>query len=82
MIARRGCTNNMISDNGKNVISDKAQSFSTKLGINWDLNLSLVSWHGGFFERLVRSTETLLKKDLQNYRLSYDKMQTVLFMWK
>ena len=42
----------MISDNGKNFVSD---------------------------ETLVRSTKTLLKKNLQNYRLSYDEMQTVLF---
>ena len=53
MIARRGCPNNMISDNGK----------------NWDLNLPFVPWHRGFFKHLARSTKTLLKKDLQNYRL-------------
>ena len=79
MIARRGCPNNMISDNGKNFISDETQSFASNLGINWDLNLPLAPWHGVFFERLVRSTKTLLKKDLQNYKLSYDELQTVLF---
>ena len=79
MIARRECQNNSISDNGKSFISDETQSFATNLGINWDLNLPLALWHGGFFERLDRSTKTLLKKDLQNYRLSYDEMQTVFF---
>ena len=63
----------------KNFISDETQSFATSLGSNWDLNLPLAPWHGGLFERLVRSTKTLLKKDLQNYRLSCDQMQTVLF---
>ena len=63
----------------KNFISDETQSFATSLGSNWDLNLPLAPWHGGLFERLVRSTKTLLKKDLQNYRLSYDEMQTFLF---
>ena len=48
----------------KNFISDETQSFATSLGINWDLNLPLAPWHGGPFERLVRSTKTLLKKDL------------------
>ena len=70
MIAKRGCPNNVISDNAKNFISDETQSFATNLGVNWDLNLPLSPWNGGFFERLVRSTKTLLKKDLQNYRLS------------
>ena len=77
MIARRGCPNNIIDDNEKNCISDETQSFATNLGINWDLNLPLAPWHGGSFERLVRCTRTLLKKDLQNYRLSYDEMQAV-----
>ena len=35
MIARRGCPNNIISDNGKSFISDETQSFATNLGINW-----------------------------------------------
>ena len=61
MIARRGCPNNIISDNGKNFISVETQSFATNLGIKWDLNLPLAPWHGGFFERLVRSTKTLLE---------------------
>ena len=79
MIARRGCPNNIISDKGKKNISVETQSFATNLGIKWDLNLPLASWHGEFFERLVRSTKILLKKNLQNCRLSYDEMQTVLF---
>ena len=34
MIARRGCPNNIIGDNGKNCVSDETQSFATNLGIN------------------------------------------------
>ena len=34
MIARRGCQNNVISDNGKHFISDETQSLVTNLGIN------------------------------------------------
>ena len=32
MITRKGCPNNIISDNGKNFISDETQSFATNLG--------------------------------------------------
>ena len=78
MIPRKGCPNNVISDIGKNFISDETQSFATNLEINWDLDLTIAPWPGGFFERLVRNTKTLLTKDLQNYKLSYDEMQTVL----
>ena len=65
MIARRGCPNNKISDNGKNFISDETQAFATNLEINWDLNLPVAPWQGGLFELIFRSTKTLLKKDLQ-----------------
>ena len=66
MITRKGCPNNIISDNGKNFISDETQSFATNLEINWDLNLPVAPWQGGLFERIFRSTKTLLKMDLQN----------------
>ena len=82
MIARKGFPNNIISEktlNGENFISDETQSFATNPGIDQDLNLPLAPWHERFFDRLVRSTKTLLKKDLQNYRLSYNQIQTVLF---
>ena len=79
MIARKGFPSNRISFNGKKIISDETQSFATNLGINWDLNLPFAPWHGGFFEHLFRSTKALLTKDLQNYRLSYDEIQIVLF---
>ena len=79
MIIRRRCPNNIISYNGKDFISDETQSFGTNLGINWYLNLLIALGQGGFFERLVRSTKTLLKKDLQNSRLRYNEMQSVFF---
>ena len=79
MIVRSGCPINMISDNGKSFISDETQLFTTNLKIYWDVNLPLASWYGEFFKHLVRSTKTLLKKDLQNYRLKENEMQTVSF---
>ena len=74
MIARKGCPNTIISDIGKNFISDEIKSFATNLEINWDFDLTLAPWPGGFLERLARNTKTLLRNDLQNYKLSYDEM--------
>ena len=34
-------------------------------------------WQKGFFERLVRSTKILLRKELGNLKLNYEQLQTV-----
>lgn len=78
MIARRGCPSNVISDNGSNFISAETQTFVTSLGVDWDLNIPLAPWHGGFFERMVKSAKELLRKELTNNRLTFEEMQTVL----
>ena len=62
-ISRRGCPNNIIIDNGKNFVSKDSQNFISNLNIRWHFSLPLVSWDGGFFERLIRSVKDLLKKD-------------------
>ena len=63
-MSRRGCPDNIISDNGKNFVSKDSQNFLSNLNVGWLFNLPLDPWHGGFFERLVRSVEDLLKKRL------------------
>ena len=34
---------------------------------------------GGFFERLVRSMEELLRKQLENLRVDYEELETLSF---
>ena len=41
--------------------------------------MPLAPRHGGFIERLVRSTKILLRKVLEGCRLDFEEMQTVLF---
>ena len=49
------------------------------LGVDWRLNMLLALWHGGFFEKIVRSAKTLLRKTLQIAKLTYEELQTVLY---
>ena len=77
-VSRRGCPDYIITDNGSNFVAEQTQTFVSNLGVNWAVNLPLAPWYGGFFERLVRSVKNLLKKELKNYRLSYEEMGTVL----
>ena len=50
-ISRRGCPSVMISDNGRNFVSNETVEFVNGLGVNWRLNMPLAPWHGGFFLR-------------------------------
>ena len=63
------------------VLFQKKRSLAcvNNLGVEWHVNLPMAPWHGGFFERLVRSVKELLSKELKCYRLSYEELQTVLF---
>ena len=78
-ISRRGGPSVIISDNGRNFVSNEKVEFVNGLGVDWRLNMPLAPWHGGFFERMVRSTKTLLRKTLQTAKLTYEELQVVLY---
>ena len=69
-ICRRGCPSFVISDNGCNFVSKDTVEFVNGLGVEWKLNLPLAPWHGGFFERMVRTMKSLLRKSLQRVKLN------------
>ena len=77
-ISRRGCPSNVILDNVKKILSVETKRFESSIGVNWINNLPLAPWHGGFFAGLVKSTKTLLRKQLEKSRLNYEELQTVL----
>ena len=78
LISRRGCPDNVISDNGSNFVAIETQNFESNLYIKLHFNLALAPWQGGFFERLMGSVKELLKKDLQNYKITFGELQTIL----
>ena len=61
-----------------NILFQNRQSFVHSRGVDWNVNLPLAPWHGGFFERLVRSTKVLLRKELQHCKLNCEELQTIL----
>ena len=78
-ISRWGCPSVMISDDGRNFVSNETVEFVNGLGVDWRLNMPLALWHEVFFERMVRSTKMLLRKALQTAKLTYEELQTVLY---
>ena len=79
LVSRRGCPSVTISDNSRNFVSNETVEFVNGLGVNWRFNMLLAPWHGGFFERYVRSTKTLLRKTLQTAKLTCEELQTALY---
>ena len=73
-ISRNGCPTYIISDGGGNFISTDTQTFISQLSMEWNFNLPILQWQGEFFERLVRSTKILLRKELGNLKLNYEQL--------
>ena len=72
-IARRGCPQTIVSDNGKTFVATgkwlsvlkknhSLASYMGALNIKWKFNLSRAPWWGGFFERLIGIMKRSLSK--------------------
>ena len=46
-----------VSDNGSTIKSEDLKMVLANHCIEWKFNVALAPWWGGFFERLVRSTQ-------------------------
>lgn len=92
-ISRRGTPDLIMSDNAptfklgrtilvnelKKLAEDKTvQEFSTSAGLKWRFITPLSPWKGGFYERLVGSVKTALKKTVQRKTLDLWNLQTLL----
>ncbi|KAL2076872.1 hypothetical protein ACEWY4_027539 [Coilia grayii] len=91
-IARRGLCKVIYSDNAKTF--KRAEQDSKQLwesikythlleyfsdrGISWRFIAERAAWWGGFWERLVQSVKTCLKKVLGRASLSFEEMTTIL----
>ncbi|XP_066925606.1 uncharacterized protein [Clytia hemisphaerica] len=61
-VARRGTPSLVISDNAKTFRSSTVKRFMTSLNIKQRFILPASPWWGGFYERLVRSVKSSLKR--------------------
>ena len=77
-INTRGTPGVVISDNGSSFANKEVQDYACSLGITWKFNVPLAPWMGGFFESMVKSMKSILRKAIRNVRLNYVEMLTVL----
>ncbi|PFX27383.1 Neurogenic locus Notch protein [Stylophora pistillata] len=57
---------------------EELQAKSTTKGIKWKFIVERFPWHGGWWERLVRSVKEPLRKILGKALLSYQELATIL----
>ncbi|EYB83841.1 hypothetical protein Y032_0328g2641 [Ancylostoma ceylanicum] len=92
-IARRGAPELVLSDNaptfklGREVLTNELvkmkdeeiiHNFTTEHNFRWNFITPLSPWKGGFYERLVGSVKTALKKTIPRQILDLPKLQTLI----
>ncbi|XP_060756589.1 uncharacterized protein LOC132867628 [Neoarius graeffei] len=91
-IARRGLCKVIYSDNAKtfkradqdlkelwrSFRKSELTDFFTDKGITWKFIVERAAWWGGFWERLVRSVKTCLKRVLGKASLTFEELTTML----
>ncbi|XP_064473912.1 uncharacterized protein LOC135388341 [Ornithodoros turicata] len=90
--ARRGICQTIYSDNAltfkkvareirdiQRILTDPlVQDYSSRNGIRWKFIPERAPWWGGFYERLIRSVKSALRKTLSRNVVDFIEMQTLL----
>ena len=77
-LARRGVPDLIIHDNFKTFKSREVKRFMLGLGTRQQFILTASSWWGGFYERLVRTVKSCLKKTRGREHTTFEELQTIL----
>ena len=88
-VSRRGISSLVVTDNAKTFKSAskklialfksaKVQAYLTEKRIKWKYNLAKAPWWGGFYEHLIKSVKSCLKKCVGRASLSFDELHTTL----
>ena len=75
---RRGIPALVVSNNGQTFKDSKVKAFLLQERITWNFNVPRGSWWGGFFEIIVKLVKRCLRKTLQNARLTFEELETIL----
>lgn len=54
------------------------QQHLAKKGVSWKFIVEKAPWHGGFWERLIKSVKRCLKKSIGRAMLSFEELRTIL----
>ena len=87
--SRRGLPKMLLSDNAKTFKSaskelsrikrsSEVQQHLANKGVTWRFITEKAPWHGGFWERLIKSVKRCLKKSIGRAMLTFEEMRTIL----
>ena len=79
-IARRGIPDIVINDNFKTFRSRDVKQYMLRQGIEQQFIPPASPWWGGFYERLVRTVKSCLKKTLGRSYTTFEELQTILLL--
>ena len=88
-VARRGLPSRVITDNAKtfksaskevkNILrSSEIQREMASKGLKWDFIKEKALWQGGFYERMIQSTERCLNKIIGRPAMNFESLRTLL----
>ena len=79
-VARRGLPSVIMSDNARGFVAakDLVLKYYGSEGPNWRFIVPRAPWWGGFWERLVKSVKSALKRSLGNRSLTRVELETTL----
>ena len=88
-VATWGMPNLMVSDNGSTFKATaidlerlckhpEVQSYLQINYLSWKFNLSLAAWWGGWFEKMVGLTKSILRRSLGRAMLWYEELEVIL----
>ena len=76
-IARRGCPQLILTDNGSVFTSTESQNFAANRFITWKFNVACAPWWGGIWERLVSCFKRCIKKVVGVRKISLVELETI-----
>ena len=88
-VSRRGMPNKILTDNAKTFKaaakevatmyrSNNVKRYFADKGVSWEFITEKAPWHGGFWERLIKSTKRCLKKQIGRTSLTFEELRTIL----
>ena len=58
--------------------SSNVKRYLADTGVSWEFITEKAPWHGGFWERLIKSTKRCLKKQIGRTSLTFEEIRTIL----
>lgn len=88
-VSRRGMPRKILTDNAKTFKaaakevatmyrSNDVKRYLAGKGVSWEFITEKAPWHGGFWERLIKSTKRCLKKQIGRTSLTFEELRTIL----